>query len=109
MGGRAKDVWEPPRKTILFVKTIFPTSFHDTFFSRIPQDLSWDVLRSFHSRHYSPRNARFLSYGSLPLEGHLEAVDPYMPKEGDDGDSVRPVPEVPSEPRWQEPRKAEIR
>ena len=45
---------------------------------KIP-DLTWEDLKQFHDVHYSPNNARFYSYGNLPLEQHLEAVQHYMP------------------------------
>jgi Zn-dependent M16 (insulinase) family peptidase len=45
---------------------------------KIP-DLTWKNLKQFHSVHYSPNNARFYTYGSLPLDQHLEAVHKYLP------------------------------
>ena len=42
-------------------------------------ELTWEELKNFHSIHYSPNNARFYTYGNLPLEQHLEAVSGYMP------------------------------
>ena len=45
---------------------------------KIP-DLTWEDLKQFHAVHYSPNNARFYSYGNLPLEEHLEAVHAYLP------------------------------
>ena len=41
--------------------------------------LTWEDLKQFHAVHYSPNNARFYSYGNLPLEHHLEAVHTYLP------------------------------
>ena len=41
--------------------------------------LSWQSLKEFHAKHYSPDNARFYSYGNLPLEDHLHASAPYLP------------------------------
>ncbi|CAG0907078.1 unnamed protein product, partial [Cyprideis torosa] len=37
-------------------------------------DLTWLALRQFHASHYHPSNARFYSYGDIPLETHLKAV-----------------------------------
>ena len=51
---------------------------------KIP-DLTWENLRDFHSRHYSPHNARFLSYGNFPLESQLDAVNEYLPKAPEKG------------------------
>ena len=41
-------------------------------------DLTWNDLKEFHAKHYSPQNAKFFTYGNLPLEDHLEALDDYM-------------------------------
>ena len=38
-------------------------------------DLTYEQLKQFHKDHYHPSNARFYSYGDLPLETHLEAVN----------------------------------
>ncbi|HKW59136.1 MAG TPA: insulinase family protein [Candidatus Dormibacteraeota bacterium] len=37
-------------------------------------NLTWEQLRDFHKRHYHPSNARFYTYGNLPLEATLEAI-----------------------------------
>ena len=42
-------------------------------------ELTWENLKNFHSVHYSPHNARFYTYGNLPLEEHLKSVEPYLP------------------------------
>lgn len=68
--------------------------------------LTWQGLRNFHSVHYSPNNARFYSYGNLPLEQHLKTVDSYLPPNRDI--NMKDVPNVPSEPRWSSPRKEHI-
>ncbi len=38
-------------------------------------DLTWENLRAFHAKHYHPSNAYMFSYGNLPLEQHLEAIN----------------------------------
>ena len=43
--------------------------------------LSWQNLKDFHAKHYSPDNARFYSYGNLALEDHLEASASYLPNQ----------------------------
>ena len=72
----------------------------------IPQ-LTWDDLRQFHAVHYSPNNARFYSYGNLPLEQHLEAVQDYLPPQRQNV-NMKDVAPVPSEPRWTQPRREHI-
>jgi presequence protease len=66
-------------------------------------DLSGADLRAFHKRHYHPSNAFFYSYGNLPLEDHLAFIGR---KVLDAFDRIDPGTEVPSQPRWREPRKA---
>jgi presequence protease len=38
-------------------------------------DLTWDDLKRFHALHYHPSNARFYTYGNLPLEETLAAIE----------------------------------
>ena len=45
--------------------------------------LSWDQLKEFHRTHYSPDNAKFYTYGNLPLESHLAAASQYLPNKRD--------------------------
>lgn len=40
--------------------------------------LTWENLQKYHQTYYHPSNARFYSYGSFPLEAHLENVDNYV-------------------------------
>jgi Zn-dependent M16 (insulinase) family peptidase len=37
--------------------------------------LTWEQLREFHRRHYHPSNARFYTYGNLPLDETLAAIE----------------------------------
>ena len=56
--------------------------------------------------NYSPNNARFYSYGNLPLEEHLKTVEPYLPPISEI--NTKSVPDVPNELRWTSPRKQHI-
>ncbi|MEX2551702.1 MAG: insulinase family protein, partial [Actinomycetota bacterium] len=38
-------------------------------------ELTWEGLKAFHSRHYHPSNSYFYTYGNLPLEQTLEAIE----------------------------------
>jgi len=38
-------------------------------------DLTYEGLKTFHQTFYHPSNARFLTYGNLPLEDHLRQID----------------------------------
>ena len=66
-------------------------------------DLTAAQLRAFHERHYHPSNAFFYSYGNLPLEDHLAFINR---KVLDGVERIDPRTEVPSQPRWREPREA---
>jgi presequence protease len=52
--------------------------------------LTHEALKDFHRKHYHPSNATFVTYGNLPLETHLDAVNELVLSEFDverDGDS----------------------
>ena len=54
---------------------LFPTSTYHHNSGGDPvniPDLTHEQLRSFHALHYHPSNARFFTYGDLPLEATLE-------------------------------------
>ena len=68
--------------------------------------LSYDQLKEFHRTHYSPDNAKFYTYGDLPLETHLEAASQYLPNKQQEKFFVAPV--VPTEERWEEPKRFDI-
>ena len=59
-------------------KALFPGLPYSYVSGGDPEDipnLTWEHLRSFHARYYHPSNARFYTYGNLPLETTLEAVE----------------------------------
>ena len=41
-------------------------------------DLTHEQLRAFHARHYHPSNAYFYTYGNLPLEPTLSAIEAHV-------------------------------
>ncbi|KAJ8396104.1 hypothetical protein AAFF_G00021770 [Aldrovandia affinis] len=68
-------------------------------------DLSWEQLKQFHATHYHPSNARFFTYGDLPLEQHLqqiqeEALSRFERTEADTS--------VPSQKHWDKPREDHV-
>lgn len=68
-------------------------------------DLTWEQLRAFHATHYHPSNARFFTYGDLPLEQHLkqiqeEALSKFQRTE--------PNTAVPDQPHWNSPREEHV-
>lgn len=62
--------------------------------------LQWEALRQFHSSHYHPTNARFFTYGDMPLDNHLQFIDGNVLSSFDHGS---PSLSVPLEKRWSQP------
>lgn len=65
--------------------------------------LTHQQLTEFHRIHYHPSNAFFYTYGNLPLTDHLEAIERTVLRHFE---RIDPKTEVPSQPRWHEPRQA---
>lgn len=68
-------------------------------------DLTWQQLRDFHAKHYHPSNARFYTYGNMPLIEHLKYINGNYLK---DFQRIPPSEAVPSEKRWSEPRRISV-
>ncbi|XP_070774904.1 presequence protease, mitochondrial [Enoplosus armatus] len=68
-------------------------------------DLTWEQLRQFHATHYHPSNARFFTYGDLPLEQHLKQIEEEALSKFD---LINPNTEVPSQPHWSSPREDHV-
>ncbi|XP_072296648.1 presequence protease, mitochondrial isoform X2 [Eucyclogobius newberryi] len=68
-------------------------------------DLTWDQLKEFHARHYHPSNARFFTYGDLPLEQHLQQIQQEALCKFE---RIDPKTEVPPQPHWPRPREAHM-
>ena len=59
-------------------KTLFPGLAYSYVSGGDPQDipnLTWEMLRRFHARHYHPSNAHFYTYGNRDLEETLDAIE----------------------------------
>ncbi|XP_006000818.1 presequence protease, mitochondrial isoform X1 [Latimeria chalumnae] len=68
-------------------------------------DLTWKQLKQFHATHYHPSNARFFTYGDLPLEQHLkqiheEALCKFQ--------RIEPDTAVPLQQHWSKPREEHV-
>ena len=88
--------------------TLFPTSTYHHNSGGDPvniPDLTHDDLRRFHATHYHPSNARFFTYGDLPLEPTLEKSPLALGRfDAIDVSSL----EVADERRMTEPLKVEV-
>lgn len=70
---------------VLYYDGIGPALFPDLTYrwnsggdpKHIP-DLTHQQLQAFHARHYHPSNAYFYTYGNLPLEPTLEAIERHV-------------------------------
>jgi len=69
--------------------------------SQIPS-LTWENLKAFHARYYHPSNAYFYTYGNLPLEETLSFIGK---KALNQFDLLKIDSKVPSQPRWESPKK----
>ena len=69
-------------------------------------DLTWEALRDFHARHYHPSNAYFYSYGNMPLEELLGAVETQVMEHF--GPLALDV-SIPDQPALRVPREVEVR
>ncbi|KAM9844455.1 presequence protease, mitochondrial [Aulostomus maculatus] len=65
-------------------------------------DLTWEQLKQFHTTHYHPSNARFFTYGDLPLELHLKQIDEEALSKFE---RIDPDTQVPPQPHWSSPRE----
>ena len=57
---------------------LFPTSTYHWNSGGDPiniPDLTYDQLKAFHAVHYHPSNAKFYTYGDLPLEDTLQQIE----------------------------------
>lgn len=68
-------------------------------------DLSWEQLKHFHATHYHPSNARFFTYGDLPLEQHLKQIEEEALSKFE---RTEPNTEVPPQPHWSSPRNDHV-
>lgn len=66
-------------------------------------DLTYQALKDFHSEYYHPSNARFYSYGDLPLGPHLEELNRHVLERFERSDGA--LTAVGDVHRWSEPKK----
>ncbi|CAL1536313.1 unnamed protein product [Lymnaea stagnalis] len=67
-------------------------------------ELTYQQLKDFHATHYHPSNAKFFTYGNLPVENHLQFINQSLEK----FEKIAPSTDVPKEPRWPEPQTKTI-
>lgn len=90
--------------------TLFPTSTYHHNSGGDPvniPDLTHEQLQKFHALHYHPSNARFFTYGDLPLEATLEQAQTLTLSRFDSIDVS--TLDVADEQRLTAPLKVEVR
>lgn len=94
----------------VMVRSLLKALYPDTTYSNnsggdpaVIPSLTHDRLKAFHQRHYHPSNAFFYTYGNLALRDHLSLIHNKVLK---DFKRINPGTDVPSQPRWSQPRKA---
>ncbi|XP_060761903.1 presequence protease, mitochondrial isoform X3 [Neoarius graeffei] len=68
-------------------------------------DLTWKQLKTFHATHYHPSNARFFTYGDMPLEQHLKQIQQEALCKFQ---RIETNTAVPTQSRWDKPREAHV-
>ena len=68
-------------------------------------DLTWEQLKEFHATYYHPSNAKFFTYGNLPLEKHLEQIENRVLS---NFEKLHVDSEVSQETRYESPRTEEF-
>ena len=72
---------------IKFQDHIFPAINNSGGDPQKMTDLTYENLRSFHSKNYHPSNAKLFTYGDMPLSDHLAEISPrldrFLQSEGD--------------------------
>ncbi|XP_035222726.1 presequence protease, mitochondrial-like isoform X2 [Stegodyphus dumicola] len=64
--------------------------------------LTWKELKQFYAKHYHPSNSRFITYGNLPLESHLENIIINVLQKYE---KLNVENEVPDEKVWDKPKE----
>ena len=59
---------------IRFQDLIFPDIHNSGGDPQKMTDLTYENLKNFHSKHYHPSNAKFFTYGDIPLADHLAVI-----------------------------------
>jgi Zn-dependent M16 (insulinase) family peptidase len=86
------------------VKSLFPDTVYAYDSGGDPEcipGLSWEELRDFHARRYSPANCRIFLAGNIPTEEQLDFLNQRFLADLPPG---RPADPVPLTERWDRPR-----
>lgn len=87
------------------MKALYPDTTYSFNSGGEPSDiptLTHSQLKAFHARYYHPSNAFFYTYGSLPLQKHLEVISTKVLNRFK---KIEPDSEVSPQPRWRAPKE----
>jgi Zn-dependent M16 (insulinase) family peptidase len=90
------------------VKSLFPGTVYACDSGGDPEcipTLSWEDLRNFHARRYSPANCRVFLAGNIPTEEQLDFINEHFLANLPRGQAAEPIPLA--EP-WDKPRSAVV-
>ncbi|MBF0201270.1 MAG: insulinase family protein [Desulfamplus sp.] len=85
------------------MKALYPDTTYSCNSGGEPSDiptLTHKDLKDFHARYYHPSNAFFYTYGSLPMERHLDFIEKKVMSRFQ---AIQTDSEVSSQPRWNTP------
>eukprot|EP00049_Salpingoeca_infusionum_P004444 m.79418 g.79418 ORF g.79418 m.79418 type:complete len:1043 (+) comp12566_c1_seq5:157-3285(+) len=91
------------------INNLHPNTTYSNISGGVPidiLDLTWDQLKDFHSTHYHPSNANFLTYGDMPVESHLETISARVLSRFSASSAVEGVREVPNP--WSKPKQVVV-
>lgn len=71
-------------------------------------ELTRDELKKFHQNHYHPSNAKFFTYGDIPLEHHLKLLNDMVMSKFSENSQAREQSKVTEQEPWKKPRKVDI-
>lgn len=71
-------------------------------------DLSHEDLLKFHKLHYHPSNAKFYTYGDIPMEKHLKFLNDIVLSKFSENSRAREVSFVNEQTPWEKPKTVEI-
>lgn len=70
--------------------------------------LSHDELKKFHQLHYHPSNAKFFTYGDLPLDHHLKLINEMVMSKFTENSQAREQSIVNEQELWDKPKTVDI-
>lgn len=93
------------------LNSLFPDSTYQYESGGDPEhipELSHDELKKFHQNHYHPSNAKFFTYGDIPMESHLKLIDEMVLSKFSENLQARELSVVRDQEPWIKPRRFDI-